>query len=227
MNISKINHLINNAKTGEDTLWRGNGLHPAVQIYVWICLTFATQILSKYGLVLLLVVTIMLSLKFCKIRFFSLLRRTRWIMLSILLIYSYTSEGRSVWPLLGNLSPIFEGMQNGLLQLSRLVTVLASLSILLALLSQAQLIEGLFVLIRPLELAGISRKELSVRLSLTLSYAERLIQNNVINLQQDIANLRLEDAVEPSFIEMQLNPFFRLDWLVLGGVSLALIGLWL
>lgn len=132
-----------------------------------------------------------------------------------------------MWPLLGNLSPIFEGMQNGLLQLSRLVTVLASLSILLALLSQAQLIEGLFVLIRPLELAGISRKELSVRLSLTLSYAERLIQNNVINLQQDIANLRLEDAVEPSFIEMQLNPFFRLDWLVLGGVSLALIGLWL
>ena len=94
----------------------------------------------------------------------TLLRRTSWIMLSLLFIYAYATPGAAVWPLLAQYSPTYEGIHAGLLQLSRLAFALAGLAIVLNVLSQQQLIGGLYALAYPLRFIGISLRDLgSVR----------------------------------------------------------------
>ena len=149
--------------------------HPAVLIFLWVCLVITIQSLQATKLVLaglpLLAVAYALSAT-CLI---ILLRRTRWIMLSLLLIYAYATPGVAVWASLAQFSPTHEGLINGLLQLCRLAFTLASLAILLSLLPQQQLICGLYVLTYPLRYVGLSRERLAVRLALTLQYAESVI----------------------------------------------------
>jgi len=101
-----------------------------------------------------------------------LVRRTRWIMLSLLLIYAYTTPGQPLLDALGVLSPSREGLGDGALQLTRLLAALAGLAILLDRLHRHQLIAGLYTLFAPLQLIGVSRERVAVRLALTLHYAE-------------------------------------------------------
>lgn len=201
--------------------------HPAVQIYVWICLTLAAQMLGAYALTLLALMLIVLSFKICTARFFLLLRRTRWILFSVFLIYAYTSPGDLVWPQLGAFSPVADGIVGGLLQIMRLVTVLAGLSILLTLLSQSQLITGLYTLSRPLRLFGLSRERVAVRLALTLRYAESAMQETASNWRGSIEQLLAPVPVAPGFIELHAYPFSGRDWLLLMAASVVLLGIWL
>jgi len=101
-----------------------------------------------------------------------LLRRTRWIMLSLLFIYAYTTPGKPLIEAFGMFSPVSEGLSDGVLQLARLLTAIAGLAILLDSLQRQELIAGLYTLFAPLKLIGISRERVAVRLALTLQYAE-------------------------------------------------------
>jgi hypothetical protein len=198
--------------------------HPAVQIYVWVCLTLAAQMLSAYALTPLALMLAVFSFKICPARFFLLLRRTRWILFSVFLIYAYTSPGDLAWPQLGAFSPVADGITGGLLQIMRLVTVLAGLAILLTLLSQSQLITGLYTLSRPLRLFGLSRERVAVRLALTLRYAESAMQGTASNWRVSIEQMLAPVQVAPGFIELHVYPFSGRDWLLLVAVSVALLG---
>lgn len=149
-------------------------MHPAVLILLWVCLVITIQALQATKLVLaglpLLAVAYALSAT-CLI---ILLRCTRWIMLSLLLIYAYATPCVAEWASLAQFSPTHKGLTNGLLQLCRLAFTLASLAILLNLLPRQQLISGLYVLTYPLRYFGLSRERLAVRLALTLQYADPL-----------------------------------------------------
>ena len=202
-------------------------LHPAVQIYIWICLTLAAQMLHGYALTLLAAILIVLAFRICAVRFLLLLRRTRWILFSVFLIYSYASPGDALWPQLGAFSPVTAGVVDGLLQLSRLLTVLAGLSILLTLLSQSQLITGIYTLFRPLGIFGLSRERVAVRLALTLRYAESAMQDTASNWRGSIEDLLAPMPVVPGFIELHVAPFSTRDWLLIAAVSVALMGIWL
>lgn len=201
--------------------------HPAIQIYIWVCLTLAAQMLHGYALMLLTGMMIVFSFRICAVRFFFLLRRTRWILFSMFLIYAYTSPGGTLWPQLGVFSPVADGMVDGLLQLSRLLTVLAGLSILLTFLSQSQLIAGLYTLSRPLSLFGLSRERIAVRLALTLRYAESAMLDTASNWRGSIEHLLTPIPVAPGFIELHVASFARRDWLLLAAASAALLGIWL
>ena len=162
--------------------------HPAVLILLWVCLVITIQSLQATKLVLaglpLLAVAYALSAT-CLI---ILLRRTRWIMLSLLLIYAYATPGAAVWASLAQFSPTYESLINGLLQLCRLVCTLASLAILLCLLPQQQLICGLYVLTYPLRYVGLSRERQAVRLALTLQYAESVAWDTTGNWCTNISD---------------------------------------
>ena len=228
MDISKkpILHKQLSSKQGLPVLREGMP-HPAVQIYFWVCLTLTTQILHGYALTLLAGILFALAFSICAARFFFLLRRTRWILFSVLLIYAYTSPGDALWPQLGAFSPVTEGVVDGLLQLSRLVTVLAGLSILLTLLSQSQLIAGLYILSRPLCIFGLSRERIAVRLALTLRYAESAMQDTASNWRGSIEHLLAPMQLVPGYIELNIAPFSWRDWLLVAAASAALLGIWL
>lgn len=199
--------------------------HPAVSILLWISLIVAMQSLHVIGLLLagapLLLVACVLSFE----RMFSLLRRTRWIMLSLLLIYAYATPGEGVWVQLAEFSPTYEGLLDGLLQLFRLACVLAGLAILLSLLSQRQLVSGLYTLVSPLCLAGLSRERLAVRLALTLQYAESAMQDTPGNWRSRIEQVLAPAKIDRESIELSVTPIALRDGLLLitGGASLVLV----
>jgi len=201
--------------------------HPAVQIYLWICFTLAAQMLEARMLFLLAAIVILLSIKISKMRFLTLLRRSRWILFSVFIIYAFTSSGDLLWPQLGVFSPVVEGVVEGFLQLSRLAIVLAGLSILLTLLSQSQLISGIYMLIRPLACLGLSRERVSVRLALTLRYAESVMQGTSRNWQDSVERQLAHIPVASEFIELYVATFSMRDGLLVVAASVVLLGVWL
>jgi len=201
--------------------------HPAVQIYIWVCLTLLAPMLDTLALILLAGMMTVFAMNLCPKRFSLLLRRTRWILISVFLIYAYTSPGDALWPQLGWLSPVAEGFADGLLQLLRLLAVLAGVSILLSLLAQAQLIAGLYILSRPLSYLGFSRERVAVRLALTLRYAEGAIQETASNWRDSIGHLLAPVPVDPGFIELNVEQLTRRDWLLLAAASALLLVVWL
>lgn len=103
-----------------------------------------------------------------------LLRRTRWLLLVLLVSYAYTLPGTAWWPTAGWLSPSVEGVQQGVLRAARLVLMLAGLAVLLATTPRPRLVYGLYTLARPLTWLGLDRRAFAVRLGLTLDYVDTL-----------------------------------------------------
>lgn len=146
--------------------------HPGVLIFLWVCALVAMQSLAPVALLAAALSTLLAAYALGAARLLTLIRRTRWIMFTLLLIYAYATPGAAVWAALGQFSPTREGVMDGLLQLCRLLGALAALAILLQLLSRQQLIGGLYALAYPLKFFGWSRERVAARLALTLHYAE-------------------------------------------------------
>lgn len=199
--------------------------HPAVLILLWIFLALAMQSLHAPGLLLVGLPLLAVAYFLTAARLTALLRRTRWIMLSLLFIYAYATPGMAVLPPLAQFSPTQEGLADGLLQLGRLVFALAGLSILLSMLPQRQLINGLYVLGYPLRYVRLSRERMAVRLALTLHYAESGMPDSVANWRSHIEQGMIPAEVSHHNIEVQVTPFAVRDGLllVLGGISLLLV----
>lgn len=198
--------------------------HPAAQIMIWICLAVLVQ--AMHGLVLMAFGSAVLALAMavCALRLIRLLRRTRWIFISLLLIYAYATPGTPCLAQLGAFSPGCEGMLEGGMQLMRLLTVLAGLSVLLALLPTAQLIGGLFILAYPLRFLGFSRERLAVRLALTLGYAESAMHDTASDWRASLAGLLLPAQAHGDSIELNLLPFKPGDWGVVVVACLVVLG---
>lgn len=157
-------------------------------------------------------------------KFFHLLRRTRWVMLSLLLIYAWSTPGQPLWPQLGAFSPTHEGMADGLVQLLRLLAALGGLAILLDRLHRQQLIAGLYTLFMPLRLFGLSRERAAVRLALTLHYAEVAMMRGTQSWQDTLRGLFEAHGETERHMELPLYRFTLGDACLLGG---ALAMLWL
>jgi energy-coupling factor transport system permease protein len=112
------------------------------------------------------------------------------------------------------------------MQLSRLVFVLAGLSVLLTSLSQEQLISGIYSLSYPLRLFGLSRERIAVRLALTLNYAEKAMQETANDWRSGI-----EHSLEPtneylSVYELPMQLPTWIDGLLIIIMGAILIGMW-
>ncbi len=202
-------------------------LHSAVRIYTWVCFALATQVMHGIGLGLMAALVILWAIKSNPARFFLMLRKTRWIMVTIFLVYAYVGPGEALWSQLGIFSPLAEGWQAGLVQLLRLIVILASLSLLLSSLTSAQLVSGLHKLLLPLACFGGLRETFSVRLALTIHYAEKAMLNKV-----QLSHSTIEQGMQPlpvalHTIELESKPFYFIDWIILALASLALLGVFL
>ena len=196
--------------------------HPAVSLLLWIFLAIAMQSLATVDLLVVGFPLLLIAIISSAPHLATLLRRTRWIMFSLLTIYAYATPGLALLPGLGQFSPTQQGLFDGVLQLSRLVFALASLSVLLRLLPQSQLISGLYTLGYPMRYVGVSRECMAVRLSLTLHYATHMQPNTVANWRSNIESGLAAAAGEQRNIELHVTPFILRDGLLLffGGLCL-------
>jgi energy-coupling factor transport system permease protein len=200
--------------------------HPVTQITLWISLAIAVQAMQSFALPLLALALTFIAYKAHAKRLMTLLRRTRWIIVSLLIVYSFMTPGEAMWRMQYVLSPTKEGVVDGLMQLSRLVCVLAGLSILLTLLTQQKLISGLYTLSYPLRFVGVSRERIAVRLGLTLHYAESAMQETAKDWRSGI-----ERALEPtsdfhSGFELPMQMLTWVDGLLIIVIVAILTGLW-
>jgi energy-coupling factor transport system permease protein len=197
--------------------------NPAVQILIWVILTIALQLVKPALLLVLGLLLLAAALADSAARLRMLLHRTRWIMLSLLLIYAYATPGDALFAQLGSLSPVREGLLEGLQQLGRLLCALAALAILLSRLDQRQLIGGLYTLAYPLRYMGLSRERIAVRLALTLHYAEFAILETASDWRISIEHLLAPTEVRHDSIELQVVPLTPRDGLLLLAACASLV----
>lgn len=198
--------------------------HPAAQILTWCLLVAVMQVLESGLLLLVAGLVLLCTFAVSRHKFIQLVRRTRWIMLSLLLIYAWSTPGQALMNELGMFGPTREGLADGALQLTRLLAALAGLAILLDRLHRQQLVAGLYALFAPLQWLGLSRERFAVRLALTLHYAEAAMLRETHDWQDNLRDLFEPHGEATRHMELPLYRFGIGDVLLLGLALLLLLG---
>ena len=194
-------------------------LHPATQIMIWCVLVAAIQFLPASRLLMAGGLVLLSAFMLSRHKLLQLVRRTRWIMFSLWLIYAYSTPGEMLFD--ASFSPSREGLIDGGLQLLRLLAALAGLAILLDRLHRQQLMAGLYSLLAPLQWLGLSRERLAVRLALTLHYAE-VGMLRALSWQDNLRSLFEPHAEANHELELPVYRFTFADAWLLGSVMLLL-----
>ncbi|MGD8498408.1 MAG: hypothetical protein PVG82_05850 [Chromatiales bacterium] len=168
------------------------------------------------------------------------LRRLKWLLLSILLIYGWLTPGLPIWEDLGGLSPTRQGLTEGLLRALNLAVILAGVHWLLAQLDRESLIGGVYWIARPLGMVGLRPERLALRLVLTLEYLDRVQAARPRVAARGTALDRLSDWFRSTLSSAEVQPEgsielpllespARRDWLLLLAFSAALatLAIWL
>ncbi len=98
-----------------------------------------------------------------------LVRRSRWLLLTMLLMFGWLTPGT---PQPGIPGASQEGLLLAADNMARLLIALATLAVLLKALDPPKLVAGMRSLLAPLALLGFSRDRIAVRLALTLQEVE-------------------------------------------------------
>ena len=199
--------------------------HPAVLILWWIFVAIALQSLYTAAMLSVGVLLTAAAAKVSAARLYQLLRRTRWVMFSLLLVYGYVTPGEALWLHAGALSPTWQGLGDGLLQSCRLGFAVAGLSIVLSLLPRQELISGLYAITFPLRYLGLSRERIAVRLSLTLHYAETAMLDTAADWRGAIGKMLARPEAGRAGVELCTTPITLRDGLLIaaGATGLALV----
>lgn len=152
--------------------------HPATKILLWLMFAFALQWLQAGSLALISAAAILLLLPGRLPGVLTMVRRARWLLLSMWVIYSFATPGEALLPILGSISPSSQGVLGGLMQAWRLILMLLALGFLLHSCPRNSLLSGLYVLMRPFSVLGLDANRTAVRLWLTLQYAEQQPHRN-------------------------------------------------
>ena len=148
-------------------------LHPATRMLLWISLAIFSFSAAPTHLAVLSL-AILASLVFHGGRLFlRLLRRVRWILVSLLAIYAFETPGEALF----SHGPTWEGLASGGLQAWRIVLTVALLAFLQASTSREMMLSGIHTLLMPLR-RWINIERIAVRLLLTLHYAEEKKQGD-------------------------------------------------
>lgn len=147
-------------------------MHSGLAILVWMTAAVVLQALSGPTLFATLIVVAAAAALLARERAGRLVRRVRFLMLAIAVLFIGFTPGEAIladWP---SLSPSREGLLLAAEHAGRLLGVVLGVAILLECLSVSRLVSGLYALLRPFEPLGLPARGLAVRLLLVLHYAE-------------------------------------------------------
>ncbi len=198
-------------------------MHPTLRIIGLIELAIMVQYLSWQPLACLTALMLMIVLGFWRSIFLRTLRRSRWLLLSLVLIFAFTTPGEDLpgWPLF--FAPTYEGLSGGATQVLRLLVMLGGLSALLGSTGREMLMSGIFQLLSPLGRMGLPVERLAARLWLTLHYMETNPQP--IGRSHFMQRLGSNDTMDMAVADFQLlnSSWGKMDSLILVMMVTALI----
>lgn len=192
-------------------------LHPTVRLIVWGVMTALVQWLQPGGLLLACAVALGTGAWLAPQRLGLLLKRTRWLIVSLVLLFALATPGIYLLPPLGSLGPTEEGVRVGFEHLMRLLFVLASLAVLLQITGVEGLVAGLHGLLLPFSWLGLDRGRVAMRLMLVMHYVEQSPPGR--HWREWLQGTVVER--EPVRFRLQASPLRIADIAVLAGLTLA------
>lgn len=141
-------------------------MHPSVLFSIWLFLVLLVQVVPAQWLAIAGLLGVVAGGALVRRHFGRLLRRSRWILLTLLLTFLFLTPGERLW---AGLPVSWEGLSSGSEHLLRLLAVLLALAWLIGGRPDEWLLSALWGLLGPL--CGRSGQRLVVRLALTLRYA--------------------------------------------------------
>lgn len=183
--------------------------HPASLLLAWLAFALGLQWLNVFWLIAVAAICVILALVLALRHTRALLRRSRWLLLSLVILYSFATPGEYLPGLGGTLGLTQEGIREGAEQVGRLLAMLASLALLHQRLGTPGLLTALYWLSRPL----VGRDKTVVRLMLVLETVER---QREISWREWLAPADPETSGLPVRLTLSMPPFHAAD----GGLSL-------
>ena len=152
-------------------------------------------------------------------QFLRAIKRFKWFFLVMVVIFAFNTPGEHLvdWPFA--ISPTYEGMIAGFTQTLRIIVILASLSLILAVNDRQQLISGFYFIFSPLKYMGLEVERFAARLWLTLHYVELQRVNSASHVffsrLKDMTNLKSDQTNDDISIVFKVPQFNLMDLLVM------------
>jgi hypothetical protein len=191
--------------------------HPAILLVAWGVFVMLLQPLSPVALAGAAVFVTLVSSLFAWRRTMALIRRTRWLLLSIFILFSFGTPGQRLAGAAGDLGLTHDGLLLATEHVLRLLVLLASLAVLHERLGTWGMMAGLYWLLGPVAKWRQLRERIVVRLMLVLDHVE----NAPVSNWREWLN---RDIPGPANVDLSLGALRIIDWsalVLLGGVLLA------
>mgnify|MGYP005749098435 CR=1 FL=1 len=199
-------------------------MHSGLQLFLWLALVAGLQFLGLLPLTVALAVSAVLGFMFAPQRSVRLVRRVRFIVIAIVILFAGFTPGEAVlvdWP---RLSPSREGLWLAYEHAARVIVVVLLVSLLLERLPPQRLVGAIHALMRPFGRIGFPADRVAVRTLLVLRFVEAEKPPKWHEWISDDS----KDLHES--IEVGREPFRWVDRLMLGGLVVfvvVMLGWWL
>ncbi len=144
-------------------------LHPASLLLAWVGAAVAFQELTLVGLAVSFVLLLPIVVAIAPRRSWRVVRRSRWLFLSLALLAVFATPGELL-PLLPGATR--EGIEFGAEHVLRLLLLLMLLGLLLERLETGRLMTGMYLLLAPAAAVGFDRAKAVARLMLVLEFVQ-------------------------------------------------------
>lgn len=174
--------------------------HPASLILLGLAVLAAASSRDGMALYLVSLVLALAALFVAGAHLRLLLRRSRWLLLTMLIMFGWLTPGTPLPNLPG-------ASQEGLLlaadNIARLIVALSIVALILKLLPPSELVAGMRSLLAPLAFLGVSRDRIAVRLALTLNEVEA--SRNGATGKLDMARMLTLPATAPGLADVAIG----------------------
>lgn len=186
-------------------------LHPATLLLVWFGLVLFLQSLSVFQLAWAAALALPIAVALARARVFVLIRRARWLLLSIAMLFALATPGERLPGGAGDLGVTYDGLILGAEHVLRLLLLLTTLALLHQHLGTGGILAGLYWLLTPLARLYGLRERIVVRLMLVLEYVETPGQRD---WRSWLSAVELP-ARGPQHLDLAVARVRQVDWLVL------------
>ena len=191
-------------------------IHPTTRLILWLLFLVAVQSLSGLPLVAVILLMPLFGKAVLK-RGWLLIRRARWLLLTLFVILAWGGAGEPLWN--SDFAPTQEGVSEALTHLGRLLLVLMAVAAFLETMSLPELFAASHTLFKPLRHFGLDPDRGIVRLMLVLRYVEKLPRPRDWKSLLDVPVTTTNEEVEVSY-----QPLHWPDYgLVVSGVVAVIV----
>jgi hypothetical protein len=190
--------------------------HPATLLFAWGGFVAMLQALPPDALGWIAAILLPLAIFVARRRVMALVRRTRWLLISIAILFAFATPGQRLPGIGGDLGITFDGLLLAAEHLLRLLLLLASLAAVHERLGTTGMMMGLHWLLGPLGQWRTLRERIVVRTLLVLDQVE----NAPVSTWREWLK---GDTAERSQLSLTVGSLRAVDWLVLASLVMIIL----